>query len=136
MKYTLGYPALSGGILFALLGLSAIAEPKPDTLPSTSTSIASTKTPDSVTWPVLKSKIARNPVVEKRIDELLSRMTLEEKIGQVIQPEINEVTPEDIKQYHIGSVLNGGGSTPHRNKYATLDSMQTATRAILAGKCA
>lgn len=115
MKHTLLYSALSGGILVALLGLPAIAETKPDT------SAASVKTAAPVTWPVLKSKIAKNPAVEKRIEEILTRMTLEEKIGQVIQPEINEVTPEDIKKYHIGSVLNGGGSTPHRNKYATLE---------------
>lgn len=72
------------------------------------------------TWPVLKSAIAKDAAVEKRIDDLLARMTLEEKIGQVIQPEINEITPEDVKKYHLGSVLNGGGGTPYRNKYAPL----------------
>jgi beta-glucosidase len=75
----------------------------------------------SVEWPVIKSAVAKDPAIEKQIDDLMARMTLEEKIGQVIQPEIHEVTPDDIKKYHIGSVLNGGGSTPGKNKYATLE---------------
>ncbi|MET0356167.1 MAG: glycoside hydrolase family 3 N-terminal domain-containing protein [Cellvibrio sp.] len=112
MKRTSLYLALSSGIFCALLGTSVAAQQK---------TAAAAEPAKTVTWPVLKSKIAQDPAVEKRINELLARMTLEEKVGQVIQPEINEVTPEDIKQYHIGSVLNGGGSTPHRNKYATLE---------------
>lgn len=74
-----------------------------------------------VEWPVIKSAVKKDSAIEKRVDDLLARMTLEEKIGQLIQPEIHEVTPDDIKQYHVGSVLNGGGSTPQRNKYATLE---------------
>jgi len=91
---------------------------------STLSAFAEVKSPavDSAKqWPILKSAIAKDPAIEKRIDELLARMTLEEKVGQVIQPEINEITPEDVKKYHIGSVLNGGGGTPHRNKYATVE---------------
>jgi beta-glucosidase len=74
-----------------------------------------------VKWPAINSAIAKDPAVEARIDEFLGRMTLEEKIGQLIQPEIKSVTPADITQYHIGSVLNGGGGTPNNNKYATLE---------------
>lgn len=74
----------------------------------------------AVAWPKLMSAVAQDPEVEARIDELLARMTLEEKVGQVIQPEIHQVTPEDIRTYHIGSVLNGGGSTPNGDKYAAL----------------
>lgn len=75
----------------------------------------------SVEWPVIKSAVAKDPAIEKQIDDLMARMTLEEKIGQLVQPEIHEVTPDDIKKYHLGSVLNGGGSTPGKNKYATLE---------------
>lgn len=74
----------------------------------------------SVQWPAIKSTVKKDPALEARIDELLARMTLEEKVGQMIQPEIKQVTPEDVKQYHLGSVLNGGGTTPDNNKYAKL----------------
>jgi beta-glucosidase len=50
--------------------------------------------------------------VEKRVDDLLSRMTLDEKIGQMVQPERTSVSANDIKTYGIGSVLSGGGSLP------------------------
>jgi beta-glucosidase len=46
--------------------------------------------------------------------ELLARMTLEEKIGQMTQPEQGPVlnNPGDIQKYFIGSVLSGGDSDP------------------------
>jgi len=69
-------------------------------------------------WPELHSPVFRNPQahadVEKRVEDLLARMTLKEKVGQILQAEIQTVTPEDIKAYHLGSVLNGGGSMPNR----------------------
>ena len=47
------------------------------------------------------------------VKELLDKMTLEEKIGQMIQPDqafLKE--PGDIAKYYLGSVLSGGGSGP------------------------
>ncbi len=46
---------------------------------------------------------------ERRADDLLSRMTLEEKIGQMAQVDRNVLKPEDLTAYFIGSVLSGGG---------------------------
>ncbi|MBN2830110.1 MAG: glycoside hydrolase family 3 C-terminal domain-containing protein [Candidatus Cloacimonetes bacterium] len=54
--------------------------------------------------------------IEKRIDEIMNRMNLDQKVGQIVQPERMFVTPEEVKQYHIGSVLSGGGSTPGENR--------------------
>ncbi|WP_319005057.1 glycoside hydrolase family 3 protein [Microbulbifer elongatus] len=71
-------------------------------------------------WPQLSSPITKDPAIEARIDELLARMTVEEKVGQMVQVEIRTATPEDVKQYHIGSILNGGGSFPNDNKHATV----------------
>ena len=55
--------------------------------------------------------------VERRVDDLLGRMTLEEKIGQMTQAERGAVTgnPELIAEWGLGSVLSGGGSTPTPN---------------------
>src|SRR5512136_2553638 len=46
--------------------------------------------------------------------ELLSKMTLDEKIGQMTQPEQDRVlaNPGDMQKYFIGSVLSGGDSDP------------------------
>ena len=46
-------------------------------------------------------------------------MTLEEKVGQMTQPEITSITPDEVRQYAIGTVLNGGGAWPGANKHAT-----------------
>ena len=58
--------------------------------------------------------------VESRVDALLTKMTLEQKVAQMIQGEIKHVTPADVRQYGLGSVLNGGGSFPAQNKYASV----------------
>ncbi|MDX2139907.1 MAG: glycoside hydrolase family 3 N-terminal domain-containing protein [Chloroflexota bacterium] len=53
--------------------------------------------------------------IEERVADLLSRMTLEEKIGQMTQVEVNSITPEDVTRYFIGSILSGGGGYPAGN---------------------
>jgi len=49
---------------------------------------------------------------EAAIQSLLAKMTLEEKIGQMIQAERDSLKAGDIAKYFLGSVLSGGGSTP------------------------
>ncbi|XP_002985402.2 uncharacterized protein LOC9649910 [Selaginella moellendorffii] len=50
--------------------------------------------------------------IHARVQDLLSRMTLEEKIGQMTQIERENATGSVITKYFIGSVLSGGGSVP------------------------
>src|SRR5262245_40481830 len=59
---------------------------------------------DPALWP----KIPRPPLdpqIEARIDGLLAKMTIEEKVGQTVQAEIQSVTPDDVRTYHLGSIL-------------------------------
>ena len=55
---------------------------------------------------------------EARAQKILDGLTLDQKIGQMTQGEIQAVTPSDVAQYCIGSVLNGGGSWPNSEKHA------------------
>jgi beta-glucosidase len=48
-------------------------------------------------------------------------MTLEQKVGQMTQPDIRSVTPDDVRKYYIGSILNGGGAWPGMNMHASVD---------------
>lgn len=50
--------------------------------------------------------------VETRVEALLAQMTLEEKIGQMLQPEQAYITADEVTKYGVGSVLSGGGSAP------------------------
>ena len=53
--------------------------------------------------------------IEARVSDLLSRMTLDEKIGQMTQVENGSIQPGDIKNYFIGSILSGGDGNPGQN---------------------
>jgi beta-glucosidase len=74
-----------------------------------------------VVWP--KAEIPPRPsgaALEQRVQAILARMSLEQKIGQMIEAEIKSASPADVKTYHLGSVLNGGGSTPNGNIHASV----------------
>jgi len=75
---------------------------------------------DNITiWPKLTFEVQKSADVEARIEQLLSKMTLEQKVAQMIQPEIRDITVEDMRKYGFGSYLNGGGAFPQNNKHAT-----------------
>jgi beta-glucosidase len=95
----------SGGLL-----LTACSEaPTPVARESTTSSV----------WPALTLPVQQDQAMEQAISELLAKMTLEQKIAQMIQPEIRDITVEDMRKYGFGSYLNGGGAFPNDNKYAT-----------------
>ena len=56
------------------------------------------------------------PTIEQEVYVLLERMNLAQKIGQMTQAERMFVTPEEVRDFHIGSVLSGGGSCPGDNR--------------------
>ncbi|MGB1402882.1 MAG: glycoside hydrolase family 3 protein [Porticoccaceae bacterium] len=62
-----------------------------------------------------------NADVESRVKTILSGLSLEEKVGQMVQGEIKWVSPSDVTKYHLGSVLNGGGSFPNQRKNSSID---------------
>jgi beta-glucosidase len=53
--------------------------------------------------------------LETRVDDLLLRMTMDEKIGQMTQVELGSIQPGDITTYNIGSILSGGDGNPTVN---------------------
>lgn len=74
------------------------------------------------TWPKQESPMVRDANTEQKIADLLDRMSIEDKVGQVIQPDIGSVTPQQVRQYRLGSILNGGGSAPDGDLRNTPDS--------------
>ncbi|MGL6159140.1 glycoside hydrolase family 3 N-terminal domain-containing protein [Microbulbifer sp.] len=92
---------LCAAILFSIQGCSTGSEG------------SEAQSPSLKAWPQASSP-AGDPKVEERVESLLQKMSLEEKVGQIMQAEIQSITPEEVKKYHIGSVLNGGGSMPNR----------------------
>ncbi|PZQ57438.1 MAG: 1,4-beta-D-glucan glucohydrolase [Novosphingobium pentaromativorans] len=69
-------------------------------------------------WPKVNAQPQRDPKVEQRVDSLMRAMSVEDKVGQLIQVDIGSIKPADVLTYKIGSVLNGGNSGPYDDEYA------------------
>ncbi len=67
--------------------------------------------------PVTKS-VSPEKSIDARVEAVLSKMSLERKVAQLIQPDISAVTADDVRKYRFGSVLNGGNSGPGGNDKA------------------
>jgi beta-glucosidase len=61
-----------------------------------------------------------------RLEALLSQLTLEQKLGQMMMPERMAITPDEVRDAHIGAVLSGGGSAPGDNQLADWVAMNDA----------
>jgi len=86
--------------LASSLGLSACAT-LPSAVPAQTSPVASAE-----------------DLAEAEVADLVSRMSLERKIGQLIQPQINSFTPQDMERYRFGSYLNGGNGGPYGDEFA------------------
>ncbi len=55
------------------------------------------------------------------VEQVLAQLSLAEKVGQMVQAEIKHASPQQVRDFHLGSVLNGGGSHPEGNKHASIE---------------
>ena len=62
------------------------------------------------------------------IESIINKMTLEQKVGQIIMPDIDEVTPNEAKKYQLGTFLNGGGKFPNKNKNSSVDDWKKLSK--------
>jgi beta-glucosidase len=71
-------------------------------------------------WP--RAAIAADdPAIEARVRSIVAGMTLQQKIGQMTQADIRSITPDDVRRYYVGSILNGGGAWPSMNMHSSVD---------------
>ncbi len=63
----------------------------------------------------LVTTVTGSTVVAADIEAIISSMTLDEKVGQMTQAERGSVSPSDVENYFLGSILSGGGSHPASN---------------------
>jgi len=78
---------------------------------------------DASHWPATHAlnPSARNVAADEAlIRRIVAGMTLEQKVGQMTQPNIWSVTPDDVRRYYLGSILNGGGAWPGNRKDASV----------------
>ena len=97
----------------ALIALSALIG---CTGPSTEHDAQTLRAPGAVNptiWPKVESPVGLDADMENRITDIIAQMTLRQKIGQVIQADIGSITPQELKTYPLGALLNGGNSAPN-----------------------
>lgn len=118
---------------FAAASLAAVA------LGARAADQASSATPEI--WPRIASPYAGDKAVEQKIESIISKMTLAEKVGQITMAEIQSISPDDVKRFHIGGLLNGGGSYPNQDRNATVaqwlvmaNAFHDASTAVVDGK--
>ncbi|MGB8646921.1 MAG: glycoside hydrolase family 3 N-terminal domain-containing protein [Anaerolineae bacterium] len=111
-------------LLVLLLGCQPTpATPAPATAPTGTAPTLNTTSPTTVapsapnTVPIDTTPPYRNPTlpIAQRVEDLLARMTLEEKIGQMTQVENGSIRADDITARGIGSLLSGGDGAPRPN---------------------
>ncbi|AXT38454.1 glycoside hydrolase family 3 protein [Alteromonas sp. BL110] len=72
-------------------------------------------------WPKLDIAVKQDPQVEEQVKQILATMTLKQKVAQMIQPEIRDISVADMRKYGFGSYLNGGGAFPNNKKHSSAD---------------
>lgn len=68
-------------------------------------------------WPARQP--VRDAALEARVEAALKGLSLRQKLGQIVQPEIRAITPDEVREYAIGTILNGGGGWPGQDRAAT-----------------
>jgi beta-glucosidase len=81
-------------------------------------------------WPKGSSPLPPDPVIESRIQALLAKMSVADKVGQMVQADIKYVTPDDVREYRLGSILAGGNSKPPGQPYPTASHWQALSDAF------
>lgn len=88
---------------------------------------------DPAAWPRAASPAGLSDAeTEAFVDGLLARMSVEEKVGQLIQADIAAITPEDLLIYPLGSILAGGNSSPGGDERAPAAAWVDLARAYRA----
>jgi len=85
----------------------------------TSAALAQARVATVSNWPALTDPVKTDPAIEARLTSIMAKMSLEQKVGQVIQGDLGSVSPDDVARYHLGSVLNGGNSDPPGKRFGT-----------------
>jgi beta-glucosidase len=99
-------------------------------MPTHPASAADAATVHPELWPQGHSPLPPDSALEARVKALLAKMSVEDKVGQMIQADIKYVTPDDVRQYRLGSILAGGNSGPDGQQYGTAQQWQTLSDAF------
>lgn len=85
-------------------------------------------------WPECRSALDSNTrklsAIGTIVETRLSKLSPAQKVAQLIQAELASVEPDDIREFGLGSILNGGGVFPNANKRASIDDWRDLASAF------
>ncbi|MBJ7446525.1 MAG: glycoside hydrolase family 3 C-terminal domain-containing protein [Brevundimonas sp.] len=118
-------------------GLATVAVSLTALMMASGPALAQTPPPSAVVdltaWPSANSPDAMTDAATLAfVEDLLARMTVEEKVGQVIQADIGSITPADLATYPLGSILAGGNSAPGADERAPAQAWVELAQAFRA----
>ena len=87
-------------------------------------------------WPQGVHRADNHADTEAFVDRLLGAMSLEEKVGQMIQADIASITPAQLRTYKLGSILSGGGGAPGNDVRTTAQAWLDLTNAFFSASLA
>ena len=76
--------------------------------------------------------LAKTVSNEAQARAIVSRMSLERKVAQLVMPDISTITPDDVRQYRFGTILNGGNSGPGGDDLAP--ALEAGTDVMVSNK--
>jgi beta-glucosidase len=118
------------GSLVVAMSLVACSKEEPAAPPESAANDAAQVNPE--TWPQPQRPAIDDSGIEARLDELVGSLSVEEKVGQIIQADLCCVTPDDVRQYRLGSILVGGNSGPNGDDLAPAPKWLEAADAFYA----
>ncbi len=115
--FRFGVATLGGSGLAACSILGGVRQPPATPAPMPEIAATSTTIHPAI-WPQGQSGVADDAAVDAEAQALLARMSPEQKVGQIIEPDIGTITADDVRKYHFGAIFNGALSGPGNDDHA------------------
>jgi beta-glucosidase len=87
-------------------------------------------------WPTTARGFPHAPETDLMVERLISQMSLEDKVEQMVQADIAFITPADLERYKLGSILAGGNAAPDNDLRSSPQAWLDLTRAYHAAALA
>src|SRR5882757_11210500 len=81
-------------------------------------------------WPDAPAAAVAADQTGRFVDRLLGQLSLEEKVGQMIQADIASISPAELREYRLGSILAGGNAAPGNQLRTTPQAWLDLTDAL------